>query len=67
MWPVIVLIALLLGPAGSWAAQPATERGPESEAGAPRAKDECVACHTSAEKLQALVTPPEAVAEEGEG
>jgi hypothetical protein len=31
------------------------------------AADQCVDCHTSAAKLQALVTPPEAVAEEGEG
>lgn len=31
------------------------------------AADQCVDCHTSAAKLQALVAPPEAVAEEGEG
>jgi hypothetical protein len=31
------------------------------------AADQCVACHTSAAKLQALVAAPEHVAEEGEG
>jgi mono/diheme cytochrome c family protein len=83
MWPLSVLIAVLLGAPGSWAAPPATEPGPGThaaaaatagsattatrEAGASRAADQCVACHTSAEKLQALVAPPEAVAEEGEG
>jgi hypothetical protein len=46
---LMVVVALLLGASGAWAA------------------DQCVGCHTSAAKLQALVTAPEHVAEEGEG